>query len=406
MYLTFAWRYFKAKKSANAINIIAWVTTGVIAFATCCQILVLSVFNGFEDLVKSLYTSFYADIKVIPDKGKTFILSNSQIKKIQNTQGVAALSMVAEEKALLKNDQGQAVVTLKGVDEHYTEVSGVPKRTAEGYFDLGDGENPQLVVGSGIRYAAGISMDPALGKQLITLILPRNNPSSSDPLELLSEGQATASGMFVIQQEFDDNFVFTNLDFIKQQMRLPTDCYSAAEIRLEKDADPETVRKKLQSTLGNHYRIQTRYEQNNSLFNTMRLEKWVIYSVLTLILLIAAFNMISALTMLVLEKKQDIQILKSMGAAPKNIRKIFLSEGMLLGLMGTAAGIFLAVIICLLQIKFKWIKLSGGAFLIDYFPVKLMLQDFVLVAATAWLITWIASWLPAAKAAREPILFR
>lgn len=406
MYLTFAWRYFKAKKSANAINIIAWVTTGVIAFATCCQILVLSVFNGFEDLVKSLYASFYADVRVVPDRGKTFILSNNQIAEIRKIPGIAALSMITEEKALLKNDQGQAVVTLKGVDKHFAEVSGVPKKMAEGNFELGDADNPQLVIGSGIQYAAGISLDPALGKQLITLILPRNNPSGNDPLELLSEGQATAGGMFMIQQEFDDNFVFTNLDFIKQQMRLSPDRYSAAEIRLQKNADAETVRKNLQSTLGNRFQIQTRYEQNNSLFNTMKLEKWVIYSVLTLILLIAAFNMISALTMLVLEKKQDIQILKSMGAGPNNIRKIFISEGMLLGLLGTIAGILLAVIICLLQLKFKWIKLSGGAFLIDYFPVKLMLQDLLLVAATAWIITWLASWLPAAKAAREPILFR
>ena len=406
MYLTFAWRYFKAKKSANAINIIAWVTTGVIAFATCCQILVLSVFNGFEDLVKSLYTSFYADIRVIPETGKTFVLSSSQLEEVRKMNGIAALSMIAEEKALLKNDQGQAVVTLKGVDNHYAEVSGVPKRIAEGNFETGDADNPQLVIGSGIRYAADISLDPALGKQLITLILPRNNPAGSDPLELLSEGQATAAGMFVIQQEFDDNFVFTNLDFIKQQMHLDPDSYSAAEIRLQKDADPETIRRNLRAKLGNHFRIQTRYEQNNSLFNTMKLEKWVIYSVLTLILLIAAFNMISALTMLVLEKKQDIQILKSMGASPKNIRKIFLSEGMLLGLMGTAAGIFLAVTICLLQIKFRWIKLSGGAFLIDYFPVKLLGLDFLLVAATACFITLIASWLPAAKAAREPMWVR
>lgn len=406
MYLTFAWRYFKAKKSANAINIIAWVTTGVIAFATCCQILVLSVFNGFEDLVKSLYSSFYADIRIIPAKGKTIYLDAEQIAGIRKMPDVEAVSLVAEEKALLKYDQGQLVVTLKGVDSAYSGVTGVSQKTAEGVFETGDAENPELVVGSGIRYAAGLTLDPALGKQVITIILPRNNTLSKDPMELLSEGQATVSGMFSIQQEFDDNFVFTNLAFMREQLHFPENSFSAAEVRLTDPARAEDSRKNLQAKLGNAYRVQTRYEQNNSLYNTMRLEKWVIYAILTLILLIAAFNMISALTMLVLEKKQDIQILKSMGAEPADIKKIFLAEGLLLGMLGTAAGILLAVFICLMQIKFQWIKLTGGAFLIDFFPVKVMPIDFLLVAFTAWMITWMASWLPAAKAAREPILIR
>src|SRR3982751_599383 len=151
MYLTFARRYFKAKKSANAINIIAWVTLGVIAFATACQVLVLSVFNGFEGLVKSLYSSFYADMKIIPQKGKTFFLSTEQLGSLKKHPGIQAVSLIAEEKALLQNEDLQTQVFLKGVDENYNKVSGVPGKIVEGQFVVGDTTNPGLIVGSGIQ---------------------------------------------------------------------------------------------------------------------------------------------------------------------------------------------------------------------------------------------------------------
>ena len=158
MYLTFAWRYFKAKKSANAINWIAWVTVGVIAFATACQILVLSVFNGFEGLVKSLYSSFYTDIKIIPQKGKTFILTKDQIQQIKNKPGIQVVSLIAEEKALLQNNDLQTIVYLKGVDENYHRVSGVAEKTFVGKFNIGDENEPGLILGSGIQNAAGVNV--------------------------------------------------------------------------------------------------------------------------------------------------------------------------------------------------------------------------------------------------------
>lgn len=162
----------------------------------------------------------------------------------------------------------------------------------------------------------------------------------------------------------------------------------------------------MQNLVGSKYIVQTRYEQNTNLYSTMRLEKWAIYAVLTLILIIAAFNMVSALTMLVLEKKQDIAILQSMGTTSQMIRKIFLTEGILLGALGATCGILLAVLICYLQVKFKLIKLQGGSFLIDYFPVKLIASDFFLVAGTAMAIAFIASWFPAYKASKQPLDLR
>ena len=155
MYLTFAWRYFKAKKTANAINIISWVTVGVIAFATACQILVLSVFNGFEDLVKSLYSSFYTDLKVLPAKGKTFTLTAAQINLIKQQAGVNSISLIAEEKALLQNGEQQSIIYLKGVDDNYINVSGVAGKTIQGKYNTGTADEPGLVVGYGIQNAAG-----------------------------------------------------------------------------------------------------------------------------------------------------------------------------------------------------------------------------------------------------------
>ena len=407
MYLNFAWRYFKAKKSANAINIIAWVTAGVIAFATACQILVLSVFNGFEDLVKSLYSSFYTDLKISPSEGKTFTLTASQINVIKQTPQVHALSLIAEEKALLQNADMQSTVYLKGVDSNYQEVSGVVAKIVQGKFNTGTMEDPGIVVGYGIQNAAGVNVDDRLPASIVTLILPKKGKVTvTDPMKSLSEGNAKATGVFLIQQDFDNKYAITNIHFVKQQMGFAVDEYSACEIKLNNDANVLTVQENLKKILGTPYQIQTKYEQNSSLYNTMRMEKWFIYAVLTLILLIAAFNMISALTMLVLEKQKDISILQSMGADKNMVLKIFLSEGLLLGTIGAVSGIILALIICWLQVKFKLVKIQGGSFLVDYFPVKLQVTDFILVASTVAIIAFMASWFPARKASGQAIELR
>ncbi|MGN6194076.1 MAG: FtsX-like permease family protein [Ginsengibacter sp.] len=398
MYLKFAWRYFKAKKSTNAINIISWVTAGVIAFSTLCQVLVLSVFNGFEDLVKSLYSNFYSDIKVIPEKGKTFTLTGAQLKQINRIAGIKGSSLDIEEKALLQSGDQQTVVLLKGVDSNYYKVSGVPQKMYHGVFNVGTLDNPKLVLGSGIENALSIQADRNLFP--ITVFLPKKT-ESANPLSALSEGNATTSGSFAIQQDFDNKYVITNLPFMRQQMNYQPDEYSALEISLSDPNQSEKFTKTIQKILGDKYKVLTKYEQNTSLYNSMRLEKWFIYAVLTLILMIAAFNMVGALTMLVLEKRKDISVLQSMGADKSLIQKIFLSEGILLAVVGAATGIFLALIIAFLQIKFHLIKLIGNSFLIDYFPVKLIIADFILVAFTALIIAFAASWFPAKKASQQ-----
>ncbi|HET7118609.1 MAG TPA: FtsX-like permease family protein [Hanamia sp.] len=400
MYLKFAWRYFKAKKSTNAINIISWVTAGVIAFSTLCQVLVLSVFNGFEDLVKSLYSNFYSDVKVIPSRGKTFTLTQTQLNEIHKIPGIKGTSLDVEEKALLQNGEQQTVVLLKGVDTNYYKVSGVPQKMYHGVYNVGTLDNPKLILGAGIESALGVQADRNLFP--VTVFLPKKtNSDNPNPLSALSEGNATTSGSFAIQQDFDNKYVITNLAFMKQQMNYKPDEYSALEISLINPEKADEFTKMLQNKLGGKYKVLTKYQQNTSLYNSMRLEKWFIYAVLTLILIIAAFNMVGALTMLVLEKRKDISVLQSLGADKSLIKKIFLSEGILLAVVGAATGIILALIICFLQMKYHLIKLIGNSFLIDYFPVKLVITDFILVVFTSLIIAFAASWFPAKKASQQ-----
>lgn len=405
MYFLFAWRYFKAKKSTNAINIIAWVSILAIVFGTTALILVLSVFNGFEGLVKSLYSSFYPDIKISPASGKVVTITPEQLKKLKGLTSVKNFSMVVEEKALVQNGEYQSVVYLKGVDENYRYVSGVANHLINGEYDIGNEELPKLILGAGVEGALGIQAD----RNIFTLkvYLPRkSNTEQINLLEDISNDTIRSSAAFVIQQDFDNKYGITNIDFIKKSMKLGADEYSSAEISLKDPTADDEAKKQIQSIFGEKYLVQNKYEQNQSLYSIMNIERWVIYGILCLILVVAAFNMIGALTMLVLEKQKDISVLHALGANRNFIQKIFLSEGLLLAFLGGGAGMLLALLIAWLQIRFHIIPLQGGSFLIDYFPVELRLMDFLLVGATVFVIAFIASWLPSRKAAAQEFSLR
>lgn len=399
MIFRFAWRYFSAKKSTNAINVIAWVSVVAITVGTASLLIILSAFNGFESLVRSLYSSFYPDIRISPSKGSSLFLTPEQLKKIRQTGGVGAASLVMEGKALLQNGEFQTVVTIKGVDENYIHVSGVPENMVRGRFETGNSELPRMVMGIGIENAVGILADRTLSP--LTLYLPKKGVEDvSDPLSALAVGAVTAAGTFAIQQEFDNGYVLTNLDFLKQQMGWGEEEYSAVEIRLTGEQPAEVVQAALQALLGSSFQVQNRLEQNRSLYTTIRTEKWVIYGIFSLILLVAAFTMVGALTMLVLEKKKDIYILRALGADALLIQRIFVGEGLLLAGIGALLGMLLAIGLYYLQITYKLVPLEGQSFLIDYYPVKLVAGDFVLVGLTVGLIGLLASWVPAGRASR------
>lgn len=405
MNFLFAWRYFKAKKTTNAINIIAWISIVAIIIGTAALILVLSVFNGFEDLVKSLYSSFYPDLKISPVTGKQITLTQQQLNQLRAVKGVRSISLIAEEKALLQNGEYQSFVYLKGVDENYTSVTTVADHIIKGSFNTGETEDPKLVLGAGIENAVGVQTDRNLSP-LVVYLPKKAEVDLSNPLQSVSADTINTAGTFVIQQDFDNKYAITNLGFVKQMLGMPADVYSAAEISIHPDANEKQLKEQMSKILKGNYRVETRYEQNKSLYSIMQVEKWVIYAVLSLILIVAAFNMVGALTMLVLEKKQDISVLHSLGGSQSFIQKIFLSEGLLLASIGGGVGMFIALMLALIQINFKIIPLQGGSFLIDYFPVKLSITDFLLVGLTVLTIALLASWIPARKAAMQQFALR
>ena len=402
MNFLFSWRYFKSKKSTNAINIIAWISVVAIAVGAAALIIVLSVFNGFEGLVKGLYGDFYADARISPTKGKVLQLTAQQIATIQQTKGVVDVSLLAEEKALLKNRDNQTSVFVKGVDENFIKVNALSKYIIRGKFDIGNAEAPKIVIGAGIESATAIYVENSI--ESATLYLPNKKSTSLNNLnDAFNSYNVFATGTFLVQQEFDNKYIFTNLAFMKYMLDMQANEYSSVEIKLNSTSNNEINKttQLLQKNLGINYVVKTRYQQNQSLYTVMKMEKWIIYGILSLILLVAAFNMIGALTMLVLEKQKDIAVLKAMGASNNVVKNIFLTNGLMLATIGGTSGIAIASLICWLQVTFKLIKLGGGSFVIDYYPVQLQLFDFALVAITIFIIALIASYIPARKASRQ-----
>lgn len=400
--LTFAWRYFSAKKSTNAINIISWVSVTAIMFGTASLIVILSAFNGFESLVKSLYASFYADVKISPIKGKVINLTEEQIKKLRDVRGVNSISFTVEAKALIQHDILQTVVNIKGVDSNYIHVSGVPASMYRGQFTLGTEERPELVMGVGVEQSLGLLSDRTIYP--VSVYLPKNTGQEfTDPMQAVGVAMAYPSGSFAIQSEFDNKYVITNIGFLKTFLGYANNEFGSVEIKLSTGANAVEVTSAIRELLGANYLVQDRYEQNSMLYNTIKLEKLAIYGIFSLILIVAAFTMIGALSMLVIEKGKDIQVMKAMGANDMIIQKIFMAEGILLACIGTSGGIAIALLLYYLQTTYKLIPLEGATFLIDYYPVKLLLSDFILVVTTVMMIGFIASWIPSRRATRSAI---
>jgi lipoprotein-releasing system permease protein len=399
----FALRYFRARKSTSAINIIAWVSVGAIAVGTASLIVVLSVFNGFTGLVKSLYSSFYPTLKVVPATGKTMLLTDEQLKAVGATEGVARFSRSIEEKAVLRNGNEQTIAVLKGVDANYPHVAGVQDKIVRGKFDLGAETGFQSVMGLGIESALGVDVERS--RVPVNVYMPRRNASfnAGMPEQSINNGVIYPVGTFAIQQEFDGKYVIIDIGFMRNLLEMAPGEVSSLELSLQPGASEKKVKRRLQALLGEGVKVQTRMEQNLTVYNVMITEKWVTYVFLSFILVIAAFNMIGSLSMLVIEKQKDITILKAMGGRNSLVQRIFLSEGLIIAGTGSLIGFSLAVAICLLQQQFGFVKLGGGSFLIDAFPVEMHLQDFVLVSVTILIIGVLASWYPASRAAKQAI---
>lgn len=404
MQFLFAWRYFKSKKSTNAINIIAWITVAAMAVGTAALIVVLSIFNGFEGLVKDLYASFYPDVRITARTGNRLLADSATLQRLERVPGIAAFSCVAETNAHLQYNNFRVNAVLKAVDDRYAQVTGVGQYMGRGTFEVGTAEAPALVLGMGIENALNLLSDRAIDPVIV--YLPRRGAAlSANPMEAISTFPFQPRGAFSIQQDFDNKYVLTHIDALRQLAGWEPHAVTAIEIKLLPGANEKTVREALTQMGGGNWLVENRYQQNRSLFAVMQTEKWAIYAILSLILIIAAFNMIGALTMLVLEKEQDIQILKALGATNGLIRRIFLAEGVLLAVAGSIIGTTVALLFCYLQVRLKLIPLQGS-FVIDYYPVQVQVTDLLLVGTTVLFIALLASWVPAGKAAVRPIALK
>lgn len=370
-----------------------------IAVGTAALILVLSVFNGFEGLVKSLYAEFYPEIRITPSKGKFLEVSDSLHQSIAHWPGVSAVSRILEEKAILQYGDHQTVIQLKGVDEQYSAISQLPDRIYHGKFSIGSQEAPQLVLGAGVEEALGVQAGRELAS--IRVFLPRRGGGRLLSTDNIQESSLYASGSFLIQQDFDEQYGLTRYDYLRAATGLSNSAVSHLELKLTDPDRLAAVKQGLRSLLGKACTVEDRYEQNRSLYGVMNAERWIVYGILSLILVVGAFTMIGALTMLILEKQTDIQILRALGSEAAVIRRIFLLEGMLLATIGAGIGMALAISMVWVQQTFQLIPLGGGSFLIDYYPVEIHGRDLLLIGATVFLIAGLASWLPAAKAARR-----
>lgn len=394
-----AWRYMRGKRSANAVPILSRISMVAIAIGTCAMIVLFSVFNGFELLVRDLYKAFYPELRISAVKGKFFPVSPEERARIQQVKGVKDISYVLEDNVLLNSNDEQRVATVKGVDKNYFAVNNIRPFLIDGSDSVTAYPAPTAIVGMQLHNEMGLDVHNVFS--ILTLYYPnaKSDNLTLDPQSAFQSLKLKPDGIFQVQEEFDSKYILASLDLVQNLMQAD-DRFSSVELSLQRGYDAEDVKEKLEEALGNKYKVETRFEQNRTLYMVMRTEKWAVYAILLLVLLIASLNMIGALSLLVLEKQKDMAILSTMGAPPSTIRSIFVSEGILWAMTGGIAGLLLGTGLCLGQQHFQWIKMQGS-FIIEAYPVTMQWQDFLLILFTIVVVGLIAAWVPAKRASRS-----
>lgn len=392
-------RYLLAKKSQNTINLISAISVFGVAVGTIALIVVLSVFNGFDALVHSLFNSFNPDLKITIQEGKKFSSELSSFQKLKKLPGVLYFTEVVEENALLKYGKKQYIATIKGVSKDFVKMSGIDTMIIDGKFTLRQGKNEYAIVGQGI--ASKLSIGLNFVNPIIVYVPKRTGKVSLNPEKAFNRRYIFPSGVFAIQQDFDTKYIIVPIDFARKLLDYTTEV-SSLELKIDPAYDVDDIQKQIKNIMGEDFEVKNRFEQEELLYKIMKTEKWAIFFILTFILIVASFNVIGSLTMLIIEKKKDISILRSMGTEMQQIRKIFLYEGWLISLTGAIVGLILGVFIIWLQQKFGFIKLQGsGSFVIDTYPVKIVPFDFLLVLSTVIGIGYIAAWYPVRYISRK-----
>lgn len=400
--LLIARRYLFAKRSTNAINIIAGISVFGIAIGTAALVLILSVFNGFEDLLSGLFGHFNPQIKVTPAKGKTFEPDSLAMTQLRALPGVLYLSETLEEIAFFEYDGSQDFGVLKGVDDLFARVNNIDSTIREGEYRLEIDDRNCAVMGAGVRNKLSVNVENVLSA--MTIYMPTGEATG-----VLDKPFKTRSvypvGTFAIQQDFDNQYVLTNLAFMRELLDVPPGTVSALEIKCTSKTEVAEVKSQIRSILGEGFTVKDEYEQNEAFFKVMQLEKWMGFAITSLMLVLMAFNTIGALWMIVLDKQKDISVLKSMGATDRTVHRIFLLEGLLLTLLGMGIGLVLAIALYFIQITYGIVSIPQG-FLVESYPIAMRASDFIPVILTVVGIGLLAALPPAQRAVRVPAFLR
>ena len=392
--LFFAGRYLFAKKSHNVINIISAISVIGMAIGTAAVIIILSIYNGFDSLVKDMLGDFDPDILIAPAEGKTFVPEGEVYDWIYEQDAVKNMCCVLTENIFVDYGGKQSMVTAKGVDWVYEEESPVRNHIRAGEFALHKGDIPLAVVGSSLAYRLGIN--PKFLTPIELYFPSRNrNFSISSPLASIESVNVWPSGIFAINSEIDDKYIIVPMNVMKELLEYG-DEVSGVEIRVKDGCSRKEMKSLIDGIsrrLGENFTVSDRFEQNKALYKMMRYEKLSIFAILIFIVIVIAFNIFGSLSMLIIEKQDDIRILRSMGAGDKMIRRIFVLEGWMISLLGLACGLFLGIAFSLLQQHFGFIRMPGN-FIVQAYPVILSAKDIIITAASVAAVGYVIALIP------------
>jgi lipoprotein-releasing system permease protein len=391
-------RYLFSKKSTNAINIITGIATLGIAVGTAALVLILCVFNGFEDLITEMMGNFNPDAKILPAKGKTFTIDSSKLMAIKKIDGVAAWSVSLEEVAFFEYAGTQDFGIIKGVDQNYADVVAMDSVMQEGRFLTEAKDNYYAVVGAGLRNKLAINVENPL--EPLVIYMAKSDALSGKPFK---EQLALPIGTFGVQQDFDNQYILSSIALV-QDLLGQYDQASAIEVRLKDENDKITV-ESLRHLMGNDFIVKDRFQQNEAFLKIMNVEKWMSFAIVSLMLILIAFNMIGSLWMIVLDKKKDISILKAMGMNDKQVRNTFLGTGFWLVMIGLLAGFLFAIALYAFHKSVGLIPVPEG-FMMDSYPASMRWYDFFTVGITVIIIGLLASIPASRKAMSIPALVR
>lgn len=383
-------RYFFAKKSRNAINVISTISVVGIAVATAAMVCVLSGFNGFGGIVEGMFSAFDPDLKISAKQGKVFSYNTPQFQKALQVNGIQMFSETLEENALYKFEDRQVPVMIKGVSDNFSQLSEMEKLIIDGSFKLKEDVVNYTTLGSGLAVTLGAR--PGF-IQPIEIYAPKRDVrvNLANPASAFTIGTIQIGGVFSLSQpEYDDQMAIIPIDLARELFSYENEV-SSLNLKLAPDASVKTVKSDIEQILGEDFLVENRFEQQKESYRMLQIEKWISFLILSLILLIAVFNIVGSLTMLIVEKKDDIKNLQNMGASNNLITRIFLYEGWIISFMGIVLGVIAGLALCLLQQHFGLLKLSNtpGAYVVDAYPVIVLFSDVLIVIAMVSIICFL-----------------